>query len=148
MNLSRNVNIIQAGGYFAAGVTKRTSSILDMSGYEGVIFIVSLGTIINAGTLDAYAEEHSLNQTSGMARIPAASTVVTVNTTMAALTQSCIIVDYYQPVKRYVQFNITPASQNAVVLGITAIQYTGKVKPPTADASVLAVVFNQSPAEV
>lgn len=147
MNLSKNVKQTPVLGYYAAGTTKRTSAIVDMAGYEGVRFTVLLGTLIQNGTLDAYCEENSTNSTTGMARIPASTTAVTVTAGMAALTVSSIIIDVYQPGKQYIQCNITPATQNAVILGIIADQYNGKVKPSVQDASVIATNFFQSPSE-
>jgi len=129
---SQNLKIDQVLGYYAAGVTKRTSDIIDMSGYDGVIFVAELGTTIENGTLDVFVEQHTLNQTSGMARI-ATTTVHTVTAANAALAKSCVIVDVYRPQERYLQCNITPAVSNAVILGITAIRYGGKVAPMAGD---------------
>jgi hypothetical protein len=146
MNLLKNVSIAQILGYFAAGTTKRTSTIIDMANWEGVLFIAGLGTILDTGTIDVYAEQHTLNQTSGMARVAGAS-VYTVNATSAAYTQSCIALDIFRPQERYLQCNITPAVANAVVLGITAIQYTGRKLVTTLPVSVLKSTQLVSPAE-
>jgi hypothetical protein len=125
-NLTDNVKIDQALGYYAAAQNKVTTDILDMAGYDGVVFIAGFGTLIENGTLDVYPEQNTANSASGMAEIAgtAAYTVAA-----AALTKSCIIVDVYKPQERYVQCNITPATQNAVILGIVAIRYGGNIKP-------------------
>ena len=128
MNLSKNVKIDQVLGYYAAGTTKRTSAILDMQGYEGVCFVAGLGTIIATGTLDVYAEGDDENAITNMAEL-AGTAAYTVTTAAAALTYSCIILDVYKPLERYIQCNITPATQNAVILGIVAIRYKGKMGP-------------------
>ena len=128
MNLSKNVKIDQVLGYYAAGTTKRTSAILDMSGYEGICFVAGLGTIIEAGTIDVYPEQDDANATTGMAEL-AGTAAYTITAAAAALTYSCIIVDIYKPLKRYIQCNITPAGQNAVILGIVALRYKGKFGP-------------------
>jgi len=130
VNLSSCCKIDQVLGYYAAGTTKRTSAIVDMQNYEGCLFIAELGTIIENGTLDVFVEQHTLNQTSGMARV-ATTTVHTVTAADAALTSSCILVDVYKPGERYLQCNITPAVSSAVVLGITAIRYNGRNLPNT-----------------
>lgn len=139
-NLSSQVKIDQVLGYFAAGQTKRTSSIIDMANYEGCLFVVELGTTIENGTLDAYVEENTANATSGMATITgtAAHTVTAAN---AALTSSCIVVDVYKPRERYLQCNITPGTQNAVILGITAIRYNGRVKPDASPTAIKTTVL-------
>ena len=145
MNLLQEVQVDQVLGYFAAGVTKCTSSIVDMQNYEGVMFICELGTLIAGGTLDCYVEENSANSTSGMARL-SGQAVYTVTSGDAAQTQSAIGIDVYQPIDRYVQCNITPATQNAVILGITAIRYNGKLKPP-ANGTLLSATQLVSPSE-
>lgn len=123
-----NLKIDQVLGYFAAGTTKRTSDILDMSGYDGVVFVASLGTIIENGTVDVFVEQNAANSTSGMSRL-ATTTAHTVTAANAALAKSCIVVDVRKPAERYVQCNITPATQNAVILGVVAIRYKGKTLP-------------------
>lgn len=138
--------ISQVLGYFAAGTTKRTSSILDMAGYDGVLFIIGLGTLIENGTLDGFVEQNSANSTSGMARL-ATTTVYTVTAADAAKAQSCILIDVYRPQERYLQCNITPATQNAVILGMVAIRYHGRVKPESQDSTVLKQTDLASPAE-
>ena len=130
MNLFGSVKVDQILGYYAAGTTKRVSDIIDMQNYEGVIFVAELGAITEAATLDVFVEQNIINSVTGMARV-ATTTVHTATAADAALTKSCIVVDIYKPRERYLQCNITPAVQNAVILGITAIRYNGRVKPDT-----------------
>ncbi len=145
MNLSKGLQIDKVLGYFAAGTTKRTSSIIDMAGYDGVLFIAQLGTLLDTGTIDVFVEQNTINSASGMARL-AGQTVFTATAVEALLTQSAIIVDVYRPVERYLQCNITPAVANAVVLGITAIRYSGR-KSPALNSALLKNTLLTSPAE-
>lgn len=145
MNLSKNVQIDQVLGYYAAGTTKRTSDIIDMAGYDGVIFVAGLGTIIEAGTVDVFVEQNTANSTSGMARL-AGQTAYTVTAADALLAKSAIVVDIANPTEQYLQCNITPASQNAVILGIVAIRYSGRVKP-TLNSALLQSTLLTGPAE-
>ena len=140
MNLSANVKVDQVLGYYAAGTTKRTSDIVDMSGYDGCLFVCELGTIIENGTIDCFVDQNTANSTSGMARL-ATTTAHTVTAANAALAKSCILIDVYQPQERYLQCNITPATQNAVILGITAIRYSGKVKPATGSTALKSTLL-------
>ena len=133
-------------GYFAAGTTKRTSSIIDMANYDGAMFTVGLGTILENGTLDAFVEQHTLNQTSGMARL-ATTAAYTVLAADALKTQCCIVIDVYRPQERYLQCNITPAVANAVVLGIHVVRYNGRTAPVTQGTTVLASTSLSNPAE-
>jgi hypothetical protein len=143
--LLQEVQVDQVLGYFAAGTTKRTSTILDMEGYDGVMFVAGLGTIIENGTLDVFVEQNTANSTSGMARL-ATTTAHTVTAANAALTQSAIVVDVFRPQERYLQCNITPATQNAVILGIVAIRYKGRTKP-TLNSSLLKSTQLSAPVE-
>jgi hypothetical protein len=143
--LLSTVKVDQVLGYFAAGTTKRTSTIVDMAGYDGVLFVAGLGTTIEAGTLDVFVEQNTSNTTVGMARL-ATTTAHTVTAANAALTQSAIAVEVYRPRERYLQCNITPATQNAVILGIVAIRYRGRVAPD-ANADLLKFTILGSPAE-
>lgn len=144
--LAKQNEIAQVLGYFAAGTTKRTSTIIDMEGYDGVLFVAGLGTLIENGTLDVFVEQNTANSTSGMARL-ATTTAYTVTAADALKTQSCVLVDVFRPQERYIQCNITPATQNAVILGIVAIKYRGRVKPATQPASVLKETSLNCPAE-
>lgn len=145
MNLSKNVAIDQVLGYYAAGTTKRTSDIIDMQGWEGVVFVAGLGTIIEAGTIDVFVEQNTANATSGMARL-ATTTAHTVTSANAALAKSAIVVEVHKPQERYLQCNITPATQNAVILGIVAIRYNGKLAPQS-NSGLLKQTLLVSPAE-
>lgn len=149
MNLSKNVKVTQVLGYYAAGTTARKADIVDMANYDGCMFIYELGTLIEAGTVDCYVGGDSVNNTSGMTRLKT-TTAHTVTAANAALAKSCIVVDVFQPdqaLHRYLEAVITPAAQNAVILGITAVQYNGRVHPDTQPASTLKSTFLQSPEE-
>ena len=128
MNLSKNVKIDQILGYFTAGQTEKASAILDLSGYEGVLFVASFGKLIEAGTVDVFADGDDENGAGSMAKL-AGTAAYAVTEAAVALTYSCIILDVYKPLERYIQCNITPAVSNAVILGITAIRYKGKMGP-------------------
>ena len=143
MNLVTNVKVDQILGYFAAGQTVRKSDVIDMAGFEGCMFVYEFGTIIDTGTLACAVNGNTVDATGGTLLDGAVTATVTATT--AALVHSAVVIDVYQPrpdTSRYLEAMITPAVQNAVLLGITAIRYSGKVKPELTDgllASGLAV---------
>jgi diaminopimelate epimerase len=145
MNLLKNVKIDQILGYFAAGQAAKTSDIIDMQGYDGVLFVAGFGTIVEAGTLNVqvYQDTDSAGGTMAAVAGTAAHTVTAAN---AALTQSAIAVDVYKPLERYLEVIVTPATQDAVILGVTAIRYKGKMGPD-ANADLLKSTQLISPAE-
>lgn len=128
MNLLKNVKIDQILGYFGAGVAAKTTSIIDMQGYDGVLFVAGFGTLIENGTLNVQVLQNDSNTTVGMAAV-AGTAAHTVTAANALLTQSAIAVDVYKPLERYLEVTVTPAAQNAVILGVTAIRYKGKMGP-------------------
>lgn len=148
MNLSKNVKVTQVLGYYAAGVTARKADIIDMANYDGVMFIYEFGTLIEAGTLDCYVGGGDTNDTADMTRL-ATTTAHTVTAANALLAKSCVVVDIFQPdpvLHRYLEAVSDPSDQNAVILGITAIQYNGRYHPDTAGTGTLKTTFLQSPA--
>lgn len=141
MNMLRNVQVDAVLGYYAAGTTARkATTIIDMAGYEGCMFIFNLGTILDTGTITCSVTGNDTQATGGT---PLAATVTaTVDATTAALVQSAIVVDVNHPepsTSRYLEAIITPAVENAVILGITAIRYTGKLKPELTPGLLAAV---------
>jgi len=145
MNLLKNVKIDQILGYFAAGQVAKTTSIIDMSGYEGVLFVAGFGTIVANGTINVQVLQNTANTTVGMAAV-AGTAAHTVTAANAALTQSAIAVDVYKPLERYLEVTVTPATQDAVLLGVTAIRYKGKMGPD-ANAALLKATQLISPDE-
>jgi len=146
MNLSKHVKVTQLLGYFAAGQTTRKGAVLDMAGYEGCMFIFSFGTILNTGTIACDINGNTTNATGGTKLAGGATHTVT--TTTAALTESAIVVDLYQPdpaTSRYVEPMITLGVANTLILGIVAIQYNGKKKPEIT-SQLLAASVSASPA--
>jgi hypothetical protein len=148
MNLSKQVKVQQLEGYTAATTNKITSDIIDMEGFEGVMFIIELGAITAAGgTIDAYVEGDSANATTYMERL-AGSDDHTVTEGDYAEAYSCIVIDVYRPIDRYLQCVVDPATQTVVICGITAIQYGPRVLPVTNDdTSVLKCDTLISPAD-
>jgi hypothetical protein len=131
MNLAKNTKVTQVLGYYSAATTTRNSAILDMSGYEGVMFIALFDTLIAAGTLKLSADQDTDSAGGTMAEV-AGSTTHTITTAEAAATgKTGLVLDLYKPQERYVRASIDIAGQNAVIGGIVAIQYNGKVAPPT-----------------
>ncbi|MFA5376955.1 MAG: hypothetical protein WC455_14490 [Dehalococcoidia bacterium] len=130
MNLAKNSKVTQVLGYYSAAQTTRNSAVIDMQGYEGVMFIALFDTLIATGTLKLSADQG--DTTSPTAEL-AGSTTHTITTAEAALTgKTGLVLDVYKPEKRYLRASIDIAgSQNAVIGGIVAIQYNGKVAPPS-----------------
>ena len=140
MNLSKNCKITVISAAAAAATTEIVSDVLDMSGYDGVMFIALLGDVTVNSVLTLTAKGNSANSTSSPTPVTQAATDAF--TAAAADADSKILmVDVAKPTLRYQFASLTRTAANAVVGGIIAIQYSAAEKPTTQDASVIASAF-------
>ncbi len=140
MNMSKccKISVVQAAA--GAATTLLTSSVLDMSGYEGVMFIALTGDVTNASVLTLTAKGNSADSTSSPTPVTQKATdAFTADATSAD--SKALVVDVYKPPLRYMFATLARADQNAIVGGIIAIQYGARNKPTTHDASVIASAF-------
>ena len=140
MNLSKDVKITVVSPAAAAATTAIDSSILDMQGYEGVMFIALTGDVTATSDLTLTIKGNTANHLTVPTPITQkATTLFTADATSAD--SKALVVDLYKPALRYVFANLTRATANAVIGGIIAIQYNSTNKPTTNDASVIASAF-------
>ena len=128
MNLLKNVKIDQILGYFGAAQIAKTTDIIDMSGYDGALFIAEFGTILENGTINVQVLQDTASDGGTMAAV-AGTAAHTVTAANATLTHSALAVDIFRPLERYLEVTVTPATQNAVICGVTVIRYKGKMGP-------------------
>ena len=137
MNLSKDVKITVVAAAATAATTAVTSSVLDMQGYDGVMFIALLGDVTDTSVLTLTAKGNTANSTSSPT--PVTQKATDAFTAGASTADSkAIVVDVYDPALRYVFAELTRTTANAVVGGIIAIQYGAESRPTTQDASVIA----------
>lgn len=140
MNLSKDIKITVVEAAAGAAQTELVTDILDMSGYDGVMFIALTGDVTADCVLTLTAKANSANSTSSPT--PVTQKATSAFTAAAADADSkALVVDVYKPTLRYVFASLTRTAQNAVVGGIIAIQYGASNKPTSHDASVIASAF-------
>lgn len=140
MNLSKAIKVTVVEAAAAAAQTELVTDVLDMSGYEGVLFIALTGDVTADSVLTLTAKANSANSASSPTPITQKAT--TAFTAAAADADSKVLmVDVYKPTLRYVFASLTRTAANAVVGGIIAIQYGASNKPTSHDASVIASAF-------
>lgn len=140
MNLSKDVKITVVAAAATAAQTAVTSDVLDMSGYDGVMFIALTGDVTATSVLTLTAKANSANSTGSPT--PVTQKATDAFTAGAADADSkALVVDVYRPTLRYVFAELTRTTANAVVGGIIAIQYSAANKPTTQAASVIASAF-------
>lgn len=136
MQLSKNIKVSVVSGAAAAATTEIVSSVLDMQGYDGVIFIALLGDVTDTSVLTLTAKGNSANSTSSPTPVNQASATFTAGATNAD--SKALMVDVADPALRYVFASLTRTVANAIVGGIVAIQYGAEFRPTAQDASVIA----------
>jgi hypothetical protein len=119
-----------------AGTTTLTSDVLDMAGWDGVVFIALTGDATSGTVLTLQAYTHTANAASGSALTGAVATYTSASSSDAD--NKLLIVDVKRPINRYVYCTLARATQNCVNNGIIAIRYRGKSAPITQPSSVIA----------
>lgn len=137
MNLSKETKTVRVANAAAAAQTEVLSSVLDMQGYDGVMFIALLGDVTATSVLTLTAKGNTASSTSSPTPV---TQVATAPFTAGAsdADNKLLVVDVFNPALRYVFASLTRTTANAVVDGIVAIQYTAEQRPTVADATVLA----------
>jgi hypothetical protein len=114
----------------AAGVTTINGTVIDMSGFEGVLFIANFG-VITAGALTSIkVQQGTASDGSDMADL--AGTGQTIADTDD---EKVFFADVFRPTKRYVRLVVVRSTQNAVVTAV-AIQYHTRQAPVTHGTNV------------
>jgi hypothetical protein len=145
MNLSKNVLVSTAvtptAG--AAGTTDINGTTLDMSGFEGVLVLVRMGTITATAVTSIKMQQGAESDLSDAADL--AGTGVTI---AADDDDQIFMIDLYRPTDRYVRVVVDRGTANAVVASAEYIQYGPREKPTdnnVTDASTYEL--HVSPAE-
>lgn len=121
----------------AAGTTDLESDILDMSGFDSVMFIASTGDATSGTVLELQVFGNTSSSTSGATEITANSAQFTSSSATDA-DNKLLVVDVHRPAYRYVYAVFVIDTQNCEGDGIYAIQYNAKSVPVTADSDVIA----------
>jgi len=143
--LLSNVLITRVVAAVGDGQAATTGDILDMSGYEGVMFIAKFADVTNAAVLTLAAQGGALVGGGDMATL--AGTVTHTAASAGGDDDDLLVLDVYKPLERYIRPVLTSATQNAVKDGVIAIQYGAHSVPTTQGATVLDSDTLTSPAE-
>lgn len=140
MNLSKDIKITVVEAAAAAAQTELVTDVLDMTGYEGVMFLALTGDVTATSVLTLTVKGNSANSVT--TPTPVTQKATDAFTAGAATADSkVLLVDVYKPALRYVFASLTRTTADAIVGGIIAIQYSARSKPTTQDASVIASAF-------
>jgi len=117
-NLSSNVKITKVADHAIADTSPINSTYVDMSGYEGVLFVTSFGTAADNNTINA-----AQCATTGGNYEDLEDTSVTSGTSDAD-----VWLDVYRPSERYVRCEVARGTSSTCE-SIWAIQYGARKAP-------------------
>lgn len=120
--LTDNVKITKLADHTTAGTSDVTSSELDMAGFDGVVFITSVGTANSGNLVTVYGSD-----TSG-------ATAATTTTCSSGSSDEDLVVDVVNPGFRYLNVVVTRGASTTCE-SIWAIQYGARSKNQTSDSS-------------
>ncbi len=142
-SLGRNCKVTNVKTFQSAAQSTVTSTRVDMAGYEGVMFIVSMGVIDGSATTTCYVRQDTATGMGGGAQI--AGTVITIADDDD---DYAFVMDVYRPEERYLDVQVTRTTSNSEVESIVAIQYGARKVPVTHDSSTVAdATYVAGPAE-
>lgn len=140
--LSNKVKTVRVSNAVAVGTTTITSSAVDMSGYEGVRFIVLFGTITD-GTPNIQGRQGQVSNMSDGASLAGTDVAM-----LDADDNKIGILEIYRPAERYVDCQVVRGGATGCVIdAIIAELYGPRVMPITQDSTVGQIERWTSPAE-
>lgn len=137
LGLSEEVKIDKVLVYTATGTTTINTDEVDMQGYDGVVFIASVGS--SAADVGMKVQQDIVTGMSGAADLEGSKQLLDG-------TQKQIVVDIHRPLERFVRAAVIRATTTTIE-AVWAIRYRARNLPVTNTNSVLAAKRLVSPAE-
>lgn len=136
-SLADRVLVTQEVAPASASSGAKNGAGVDMAGWDGVLFAISVGAITGAGVIDGRAESDDnsgFNSATNVSGVNATGANVNAALTQVVNANTTQLIDVYKPSERYVRCVVTPAA-NTVAYAVTAIRYrAGGLLPPTQSA--------------
>lgn len=122
------------GNAVSAGTSTQTLASIDMSGYDAIAVVCSLGTVTDACILNLKLQTGAQSNGSDAADITGATTG---NITASSSSNKVLAVDVVRPTGRYVTTVLARGTQNAAINCFLAFLYRAKSVPVTQGSTVL-----------
>ena len=144
IDILKHIKVTRVMNAVAAGTTTQNGTGVDMTGFEGVLFVAAFGTLTATQVTSLNAQQSSddgstdtYDDLAGTKAGPLAD----------ADSNKLLAIDVYRPQKKFVRPTVVRGTANAVIDGVIAIQYNLKKEPSTQPTSVSASKAIVSPAE-
>lgn len=138
LSMLKDTKITRLKNSVTAGTSDQDGSVLDMSGYDGVLFIAALGDVTDTSVLELQVFGNTASSTSSPTPVELTADSATFTAGASNADNLLLVVDVIRPNYRYVFPRLKRGTANAVIDGIIAIQYRGREVPVTQGATVLA----------
>lgn len=130
--IKNSTKITRCSNAVAAGQTTVNGSILDMTGYNRVAFVLALGAISATGTPSLKIQHGDDSGLSDAADVSGSSVAYT-----ASDDNKLAVAELAFPTKRYVRAVVTRPTADAVIDSLIGIQHDARVEPTTHDSSTV-----------
>lgn len=138
-SILKDCKITRVMNAVAAGTSAQSTTALDMSGYNSVIYIALLGTVTDGSILTLTAFDNAANSNSGGTAVSGGAAAAY---TAASDSNHYLVTDVIRPTGRYSYAQLTRTAQNAAIDGILAIQYNADTKPVAQPAALVAAALS------
>jgi hypothetical protein len=118
------------------GTTNTNGAAIDMSGWDGCLYVFNIGAITSTGTFDARIVQSANSNMSGATNITNAA----ITQVAASGNTNSVMIDVWRPTSRYIRSAAVPATANVSFASI-AIRYRASgTLPVTQTAAQLVKV--------
>ncbi|MRV72557.1 hypothetical protein GJ700_12650 [Duganella sp. FT92W] len=126
---------VKTDGAGAASATPTKCDIIDMQGYESVMFVAMLGDVLTTSAVSLRVAGADTNSSGAMALLTGSAG----GTAGASdYDDKLLVLDVVKPNQRYLECQIFHVTANAPFDGILAIQYNPRSAPVTQGSTVIA----------
>ena len=145
-NLLNNCEVVRVSndGVGTASATPTKGTIIDMFGFESVMFVAAMADVVNLSEVDLKAAGADEDDTAEMVLFTGTAGGVADAT---SFDNKLVVLDLVRPGKRYIEAQLFHVDQNAPFDGIFAIKYNPLHKPTTQGATVAASATLAVPAD-
>lgn len=139
LSMLKDCKITRVLNSVTAGTSDQDGTVLDMTGYDGVLFIAALGDVTATSVDELQVFGNTASSTSSPTPVELTNDTAGPYTAGASdADNKLLIVDVVRPAYRYVFPRVKRGTANAVIDGVIAIQYRSREVPVTQGSTVLA----------
>lgn len=137
------VTRISAGGAGSASATPTKATIIDMAGFDRVVFLAEMGNVLTTSEVALKVAGADVNDTAEMELLEGSAG----GTAGASdYDDKVVLLDVIQPTQRYLEAQLFHVTADAPFDSILAVQYGARVRPVTQSSSVVASALLANPA--